>query len=111
LVRGRAPLSLFHFFGRRPLPASLFAKPLCPFFSLAHSQGLDPAITRHVRGPRKHKLGAKGRLLGANWSGRAKRASLTSSIPHGGEIRRAARLRPTRVPHCRSGGRRGEPPA
>jgi len=59
-VSGLPPLLLFHFFARRPLPASLIAGSLLPIFEPYDAQqDADRAITGHVYEQRKHKLGAK----------------------------------------------------
>src|SRR5262249_57482668 len=79
-VSGLPPLSLFHFLARRPLPARLIAKSLCPSSSRAPKQDPDPAITGHACGRRKHKLGAQGVVGGRGCLGRGK---LVHSSPLG----------------------------
>src|SRR5215471_14381221 len=106
-VSGLPPLPLFHFLARRPLPARLIAKSLCPCSNRALKHDPDPAITGHVRGRRKHKLGAERAAEGAS----VRQVVPFKSARHGGGTPPAAPSQSTPAPRCPPGGRRCEQPA
>src|SRR5262249_59955407 len=106
-VSGLPPLSLFHFLARRPLPARLIAKSLCPCSNRAHSN--------RTRTPPLQATPAGG--ASTSWGQRVpegvsvRRLVPVKSARHGGGTRPPARSQPTPGPPCPPGGRRFHPPA
>src|SRR5258708_29997037 len=103
-----APFAVFPFPRSQAPPRGVYCEVVPPFFyPPPPKEDRDPAITSHVCGRRKHKLGAERAAEGAS----VRQVVPFKSTRHGGGTQPATRSQPTPAPHCPPGGRRCAPPA